>query len=150
MVVGARSIALGLLMLLAACAGERPPPVRAVPGTPETADAKVAGALSRLQLVPRPAEAGSGVAASIHSVPASWSICRPMLLADGDDRFRMVNPTSRQGSVTVITSPAATGTEVQVTPMFEATYRNAITGTSFQSACESTGVLEQKLLDAAG
>ena len=73
-----------------------------------------------------------------------------MLLGDGDDRFRMVNATSRQGSVAVTTAPAATGTEVRVEPSFSAIYRNPITGTSFEAPCSSTGVLEQKLLDAAG
>jgi hypothetical protein len=72
-----------------------------------------------------------------------------MLLGDQEDRFRMASARHKAGDVTVALTSAPPVTQVRVTPIFRATYRNPINGTSFDAPCESTGVLERRLLDAA-
>lgn len=142
----------GAAALLAGCAAAPPESARAVAAPPAAVAGRVAGALADLRLVPRPAAAGrGGVTAAIANVPTAWAECRPMLVGDSDDRFRMVTAGARHGSVAVSVeaAPASGETRVRVSPSFAATYRNTINGTSFDARCESTGVLERRLLAAA-
>lgn len=147
----ARWTIFGMLVLLAGCASTAlPPPVRDVPVSPDVARARVEAELQRLELQPRPASRQDGIEATISRASPSWANCRPKLVSGGgDDPYRMSTADLRQGTVTVTFTPSSTGTQVRVTPAFEASYRNPVRGMSFEAPCSSTGELEQRLLDAA-
>jgi hypothetical protein len=123
--------------------------VRDVTAEPGLVRQRVRAELERLRLDPSGAADEDALTTRIDSVPVTWTRCRPMLLGDQEDRFRMVTARDREGEVTVALTSVPPVTQVRVTPRYRAAYRNPINGTSFDTPCESSGVLERRLLDAA-
>ena len=65
-------------------------------------------------------------------------------------RSAWVEPGAREAGVAVSLAPEGDGTRVSVNPEFSATYRDPFRNTPVQLRCPSTGVLEGRLLAAAG
>ena len=60
------------------------------------------------------------------------------------------NRRQRRASVRVDLAPGDGGTAVTVATNFVASYRNPRSGSSFERDCRSKGVVEARLLEAAG
>lgn len=123
--------------------------VREVTAEPAVVRQRVLAALERLRLAPVSEGDDDVLRTRIAAVPVAWIRCRPMLLGDQEDRFRMVTARHKEGDVTVALTSTPPVTQVRVSPSYRATYRNPVNGTSFDAPCESSGVLERRLLDAA-
>ncbi len=122
---------------------------RTVPEDPATVAERLASELPRLGFVEVERSPGA-VTATAAAVTSGWAICGPILVGDGDDRYRMVGADRRHGSVRVTLTPAAGGgTTVAVFPSFTADYRDPNKGIVLERACRSGGTLEGQLLQAA-
>src|SRR3954447_9677662 len=145
-----------LLLLLAACAAtSTAPPV----ATTRTMAAPVGQVRDRLEaairdlgLTPQPTQ--SGIEALTRGGAArDWAGCKRVLISyyqDRGARSTWVDPGAREARVTVSLATEGDGTRVSVDPEFSATYRDPFRNTPVQLRCPSTGVLEGRLLAAAG
>ena len=140
-------IAAGLLV--GGCATRPVETVRTVPGGVAEVRARVEAELVRLGFSLAGSSTGTTLEATAGNVAAEWAACSPALVGGGDDRRQMAGAGPRRGSVRVDFVPMTGGTSVTVTPSFEASYRNGITGYSFERACRSNGVVEARLLTTA-
>jgi hypothetical protein len=130
---------------------------RAVPGDAAEVQGRIVAELVRLGFGPASASAsGGGSVIEASAAPASdeWASCGPVLVGDGgsDKARRMATAESERGAVRVELTPAGggSGTEVDVTAAFTGRYRNPITTYRFDRTCRSNGVVEARLLAAAG
>ncbi len=148
--------ALPLLLLAVSCATRPPPPpvptARTVPGSPAEVRARVEAAARRLGLDVSPEP--SGLRAESRSAQAEWAGCDPILVYDRDSetqRSGWASPGARSATVNVSLAPAApAGTQVTVAARFAATYTNRYVNLPVIAGCDSAGVIERALLDAAG
>jgi len=140
------------LLGLAACAD----PVetrRAVPGDAAEVQGRIVAELARLGFGPA-SGGGSVIEAAAAPAPDEWASCGPVLVGGGgsDKARRMATAEAERGAVRVELTPAGggSGTEVDVTAAFTGRYRNPITTYRFDRTCRSNGVVEARLLAAAG
>jgi len=143
-------------LLLTACAAtSTAPPV----ATTRTLAAPVGQVRDRLEaairdlgLTSRPTQ--SGIEAFTRGGAArDWAGCERALISYSQDRgmrSAWVEPGAREARVAVSLAPEGDGTRVSVNPEFSATYRDPFRNTPVQLRCPSTGVLEGRLLAAAG
>lgn len=140
-----------LVAVLAGGAGVPPATGRVVPSDPPMVRERVVAELRSLGLVP--VVVGDGViTARASQAPADWASCSPALVGRGgsNNSKRMVSVRSRQAVIAVALAPAGAATEVDVMATYSARYDNPETATSFERPCRSSGVLEARLLAAAG
>jgi hypothetical protein len=144
-----RSAPLALTVIgLVGCASAPGETARTVSAEPRIVLERVRSELAEqgFQLVrdgPELVESRSGQAAP------RWAACSPVLVSAGDDRRLMTSAERRRAEVRVRAAPVPSGTRVDVTARFDATYRNRLRGTGFERPCRSTGALERLLLAAA-
>jgi hypothetical protein len=144
-------LAAAVLLGLAACAG----PVetrRTVPADLADAQGRIVAELARLGFGPA-SGGGSVIEAAAAPAPDEWASCGPVLVGGGgsDKARRMATAVTERGAVRVELTPAGGGgTEVDVTAAFTGSYRNPITTYRFERTCRSNGVVEARLLAAAG
>jgi hypothetical protein len=147
----ARSLkVMAALLGLAACvAGPPVPSDREVAGDPAEIRRRIEAELARLGLAP--AAGGAGVLEAHRTgAPAAWAGCAPVLLGDGDDRYRMATADTRAATVRVTLAPAPAGTRAAVAVRATGSYRNPFTTYRVDRPCSSTGLVESRLLAAAG
>jgi hypothetical protein len=138
-------------LALAACAG----PVetrRAVPGDPAEVRGRIVAELTRLGFTTS-GGGGPAIEATAATARDDWASCGPTLVGGGgsDEARRMATAETERGAVRVELTPAGGGsTEVDVATEFTGSYRNPITTYRFDRACRSAGVVESRLLAAAG
>ena len=85
--------------------------------------------------------------------PSDWAACSPALVGRSNGEHsskRFVAVSSRQGTVRVVFMPEGEATSVDVGTTFSASYVNPERGGSFDQPCRSKGVVEARLLEAAG
>ena len=129
---------------------------RAVPGDAAEVQGRIVAELVRLGFGPASASAsggGSVIEAAAAPAPDEWASCGPMLVGGGgsDKARRMATAETERGAVRVeLTPTGGGGTEVDVTAAFTGSYRNPITTYRFDRTCRSNGVVEARLLAAAG
>jgi hypothetical protein len=145
----ARSVPLAAWLAVAGCAGQPVQTGRTVPADPARAQRAVEAELRSLGFVGIRLRPGM-VEATAGNVPSAWAACPPVLVGDGDDRRRMASPSRRQAVARVTIVPGAGGAAVTVATSFGATYRNGFSGNGFERACRSQGIIESRLLAAAG
>jgi hypothetical protein len=137
-------------LCLAACAG--PVETRGtVPGNLDEVRSRITAELARLGFTPMPG-GDAVVEATAAAAPDDWASCGPTLVGGGgpDESRRMATAETERGTVRVELTPAGGGTAVDVTTDFTANYRNPITSYRFDRTCRSNGVVESRLLAAAG
>ena len=138
--------------LLVACAGEPPPADRIVPQDPASASKRIQEEMGRLGLMVT--SGGDGViSAQAINAPTDWASCPPALVGRGGGNHsssRLVSVSSRHATVRVVLVTDGDATKVNVTAMFSASYDNPESGSRFDRDCRSSGVLEARLLAAAG
>jgi hypothetical protein len=138
------------VLCLAACAA----PVetrRAVPGDLAGARSRITAELARLGFTPT-SGGGPVIEATAATAPDDWASCGPTLVGGGgtDEARRMATAETERAAGRVELTPAGGGTEVDVATEFTGSYRNPITTYHFDRACRSNGVVESRLLTAAG
>jgi hypothetical protein len=148
-------LAAAVLLGLAACAG----PVetrRAVPAGLADARSRVVAELARLGFGPASASAsggGSVIEAAAARAPDGWASCGPTFVDVGGphDAPRMATAEAERGAVRVALTPTGGGgTEVEVAAAFTGSYHSPVTTYRFERPCRSNGVVEARLLAAAG
>jgi hypothetical protein len=146
----ARSLkVMAALLGLAACAAGPPVPAdREVAGDPAETRRRIEAELARLDLAPA-AGGADALEARRTGAPAAWADCGPVLLGDGDDRYRMAMADARAATVRVTLAPAPAGTRVAVAVRATGSYRNPFTTYRVDRPCPSTGLVESRLLAAA-
>jgi hypothetical protein len=143
------------LLGLAACA-DPAETRRAVPGEAAEVQGRIVAELARLGFGPASASVsggGSVIEAAAAPAPDGWASCGPVLVGGGgsDKARRMATAEAERGTVRVALTPTGGGgTEVDVTAAFTGSYRNPITTYRFDRTCRSNGVVEARLLAAAG
>ena len=96
---------------------------------------------------------GKAITGRAVRAPSDWAACSPALVGRGGGEHssrRFVSVGSRQASVQVAFMSEGNSTKVDVKAAFSATYRNPERGGSFDRPCRSKGILEARLLEAAG
>lgn len=137
--------------LVAACTGGAlPEPVREVAGPPAVVAERVAGGFRRLGVAAPSAKDDGSLGTTLGHVRTDWARCRPHLVSGGDDRRVLATANRRYGEVTVGLAEVPAGTRVDVQTRYIGVYRNTATGYQFETPCESTGIVEDALLAAAG
>src|SRR4051794_32191303 len=137
---------------LAACAGVPPPSDRVVPYDPATVSDRLRAEMGSLGLLATSDDNGV-ISARATKAAADWASCPPALVGRGGgdhSSSRMVSVRSRHAAVRVVLVPVGDGTKVEVVAMFSASYDNPETAAGFDRDCRSRGVLEARLLAAAG
>ena len=136
--------------LLAACTlGQPIQSVQEVPAPPDTVAERVAAGFVRLGL-DRPSDEGERkLSANLGHVRTNWANCPPRFVGAGDDRRIMATAGRRHGNVEVTLAPVPAGTRVEVHTRYVGVYRNYATGYTFETPCNSTGVVENELVAAA-
>ncbi|MCS6779064.1 MAG: hypothetical protein NZ555_05125 [Geminicoccaceae bacterium] len=145
---------------IAACTGTTPPPVAMRSGivatSPFEARARAAAELRRLGFAVRELD-GSDVPTLRAELAAGgdpgWARCEGIWTTDpfsdlGQSRF--VAAEGRRMIVVLRTSALPQGTSVEVDAHTIGVYRHAFTGEPVEALCGSTGVLERRLVAAAG
>jgi hypothetical protein len=124
---------------------------RAVPGDLAEVRSRITAELARLGFTPTAGE-GSVIGATAATAPDDWASCGPTLVGGGgpDESRRMATADAERAAVRVELTPAGGGTEVDVATEFTGSYRNPITSYRFDRRCRSNGVVESRLLAAAG
>ncbi len=140
------------MMLLACVAGPPPAPVevsREVAGTPDAARRQVEARLAALGFA---MTEGPGGPARTGRASPDWADCETVLISGGTNSGQkdFAAPQARSASVTVSYTPVATGTRIDVSTSFEATYHHRYRNLPFTEPCRTTGELERALLAAAG
>jgi hypothetical protein len=146
--MGPRCLRLLAGTLLAGCTLGEADTRRTVPGDAAEVAGRVEAELRRLGFVDLE-RTGGGIEARALTVEDSWAVCGPILVGDGDDRYRMVSAERERGTVRVTFAEAPDGVMVAVLPTFAADYRNPNKGIVIPRACRSGGVLEGQILAAA-
>ena len=136
-----------VLLLLAGCA-TAPETRRVVPGDPASAGARIAAELTRLGFADVMRSDGA-VSGRTGSVEQGWAICGPILVGDGDDRYRMVSVGRERAAVQVLLAPAPEGVAITVEPTFVGEYRHPGKGILLERPCRTGGTLERLILAAA-
>lgn len=151
----------GLLLSsgLAACAATEPPPgvqsTRIVAASPEAAGGRVEAALRGLGFTTSGLAGGGAptVRGELGSgFDPAWARCPGIWTNDPFSdlgRSRFVQAGGRRTVVVVRTSRLPQGTSVEVDARTLGLYTHAFTGQTIESPCDSTGLLEGRLLDAA-
>lgn len=137
--------------LLAGCASVPTATDRVVPGEPPAVRDRIVAELRSLGLAP--VVGGDGViTARASQAPAEWVGCSPALVGRGgsNDSRRMVSVRFRQAVIHVALVQVGAATKVEVTTLFTARYDNPETAANLERACRSKGVIEARLLAAAG
>ena len=146
------------MMLVGCAAGPPPAPVevsREVAGTPDVARRQVEARLAVLGFAfaqgPDGPEEPDRPARTGRASP-DWAECETVLISGGTNSGQkdFAAPQARSASVTVSYTPLATGTRVDVSTSFEATYHHRYRNLPFTESCRTTGELERALLAAAG
>jgi hypothetical protein len=143
-------LAAAVLLGLAACAGPGETR-RAVPADLAEVRSRVVADLARLGFGPASTSGGGSVVeATAAAVPDAWPSCGPALV--GSEPRRMATAETARGTVRVELTPVGGGggTEVDVAAAFTGGYRHPSTTYRFERVCRSNGVLEARLLAAAG
>ncbi|MFO1068144.1 MAG: hypothetical protein U1E14_06420 [Geminicoccaceae bacterium] len=85
------------------------------------------------------------------SVPSDWASCPNVVISGPDDASQRdwARPMTQDGEVRLRALPDQGGTRAEVITHFRATYLNRYRGHDFTRACDSTGRLEQRILDDA-
>ena len=124
---------------------------RAVPGDLAEVRSRITAELTRLGFTPT-SGGGSVIEATVATAPDDWASCGPTLVGGGgpDESRRMAVAETERGAVRVELTPAGDGTEIDVATEFTGSYRNPITSYRFDRSCRSNGVVESRLLAAAG
>jgi hypothetical protein len=138
------------VLCLAACAA----PVetrRAVPGDLAAVRSRITAELARLGFT-LTAGAGPVIEATATTAPDDWATCGPTLVGGGgpNESRRMATADAERAAVRVELTPAGGGTQADVATEFTGSYRNPITSYRFDRTCRSNGVVESRLLAAAG
>ena len=108
--------------------------------------------MGRLGLWVTSAEPGV-ITAVANNAPADWASCPPASVGRGGGDHtssRLVSVSSRRATVRAVLAPQGDATRVSVTATFSASYDNPESGRRFDRDCRSNGVLEARLLTAAG
>jgi hypothetical protein len=148
-------LAAAVLLGLAACAGPAETR-RTVPADLADARGRIVAELARLGFGPASASASGGrsvIEAAAARAPDEWASCGPTFVDVGgpDDAPRMVTAEAERGAVRVELTPVdGGGTEVDVAAAFTGSYYSPITTYRFERTCRSNGVVEARLLAAAG
>ena len=135
---------------LTACASGTIETARTVPNDPAAVRVRLEAELGRLGFRPASGRPGTTLEATAGTAVVDWAACTPVLVGGGDNGTRMATAGQRRASVRVGLAPDDGGTAVTVATNFAASYRNTRSGSSFERACRSKGVVEARLLDAAG
>lgn len=144
-----RSAGVAALLAVAACVA---PPIetsRSIPAAPAQVRGAVEAELAALGLT-RVGTQPDEIEATAAAAPPAWAACPPVLVGDGEDRRRMASPDRRQAVVRIAIRPDAAGTQITIAASFTAAYRNPFSGYGSERACHSRGVVETRLLAAAG
>jgi hypothetical protein len=141
-----------VLLMLAGCATAPrviPPTERQVAVPPGVAKAHLVERLLALGFKVTGAERIHGEAAV---ADPSWADCPTVIThaSNNSNQSDFAHAGARQAVVEATTTPTDAGTTVQVSARFSGTYLNHFKNLPFKGACDSTGVLESTLLDAAG
>jgi hypothetical protein len=137
---------------LAACAGVPPPSDRVVPQNSAVARDRLQAEMRSLGMTVTSGDPGV-IAARTLNAPSDWASCTPAFVGRGGgdhSSSRMVSVRSRHAAVRVVLVPVGDATKVEVVAMFSASYDNPETAAGFDRDCRSRGVLEARLLAAAG
>jgi hypothetical protein len=150
-----RSTALTFLLAatgLAGCAVAPPAqPVetrRQVTTPPDVAEARVQMALDELGFAP----AAPDGTRRRNSAPEDWASCEIATVRGGESGGQrdFARPQSRSAAVRTSVVPAGEGSLLSVAADFAAAYHHRYRNLPFAQPCRSLGVLEARLLDAAG
>jgi hypothetical protein len=139
-----------MVLALAACATRTIETSRTVPGDPAAVRARLEAELSRLGFRPASSSPGTSLEATDGTAAVDWAACPPVLVGAGDNGARMVTAGQRRAGVRVDLAPGDGGTAVTVAANFAASYRNPRSGNRFERDCRSKGIVEARLLAAAG
>jgi hypothetical protein len=93
-----------------------------------------------------------GLSVSSRAAPKAWAACRLKLVEDRTGpapRADWAEPENLNAEVAVGLRPTDGGTEVTVIPRYAAVYIDIFRNLPVNGACPSSGVLEQRLLEAA-
>ena len=124
---------------------------REVPLPPPAVEERVSDAIRDLGLGEPRSMAGGRLGVSLPHARTAWTSCPPQLVSGPDDERRVATAARRRGEVSVALAPLPpSGTRVDVTTRFIGIYRNQVTGYTFETPCRSSGVIEERLLGAAG
>ena len=137
------------MLLLAACATAPVEVRREAAGSPEQVTERIAARLTALGLQVS-GRSATGLTATSQSASPDWARCLPRRVSSGDDRRLMATARTRRATIHVGLTPVDGRTAVEVRAEFEASYNNPTRAETFSAACESTGVIEAAVLEAAG
>ena len=138
--------------MLAGCVGAPIESARIVPQDAATVSDRIRAAMLSLGLTPTTGQDQAITGTATHA-PAAWAACGIVLVSRGGGEHSSRRATSvgaRAASVRITLAPAGDGTAVKVTAMFSGAYYNPETAQSFDRPCRSKGMLEARLLEAAG
>jgi hypothetical protein len=137
--------------LLAACAGAPSETGRVVQHDPTTVSDRIESEMRSLGLAPTMGE-DRVISARSTNAPSAWASCGLAMVGRGgtNKSSRAVSAGSRNAAIRVALTPAGDATKVDITARFAATYYNPETAGSFEQSCRTRGVLEARLLAAAG
>lgn len=140
------------LMALCACTGQPVETRRQASGEPDAVQRRIAAEMRALGLIVTTSD-GVSTGRADHA-PTEWATCSPALIGRGGggehSSRRLVSVSSRQATVRVTTGSEGPATAVDVTAAFTASYVNPDRGGTVEQPCRSKGVLEARLLEAAG
>src|SRR3954449_2652993 len=139
-------------VVLADCAGVRPPSDRVVPQNPGVVRDRLLAEMRSLGMTVTSGDPGVTSARALN-VPADWASCPPAFVGRGGgdhSSSRLVSVRSRHAAIRVVLVPVGDATRIEVVAMFSASYDNPETASGFDRDCRSRGVLEARLLAAAG
>lgn len=145
---------LGALALLPLCACMGPPPEtrRLAAGDDAAIRQRIAAEMTALGLVVAASDTGVLTGRTARA-STDWAACSPALVGRGGGEHtsrRLVSVSSRSAEVQVVIAPAGDSATVEVLAEFSASYVNPERGGSFEQPCRTKGVLEARLLAAAG
>ena len=144
-----RSTSVAALVAVAACVAQPIETSRTVTADPAWARRAIEAELTALGFT-RVGTEPERIEATAGAAPPAWAACPPMLVGDGEDRRRMASPDRRQAVVRIAITPGTAGAQITIAASFTAAYRNPFSGYGSERACRSRGVVEARLLAAAG
>lgn len=143
-----------LTLLVGGCTrtevSDPPPAARTVALAPATVRAALADELRRLGFA---VATDRTITGRNDAADPAWATCRDALVGDrmGDSRrVAWASAGARIVTVEVATGTTDAGTAVSVAARHAARYVDPFLALPFTRSCPSTGVLEQRLLEAAG
>ncbi|MGE3295240.1 MAG: hypothetical protein AB7I59_08130 [Geminicoccaceae bacterium] len=141
-----------IALALCACAGKPIETHRSVPAGQADVQRMVAAEMASLGLAVTMNGDGT-ITGRTNDAPVDWARCSPALVGRGGGEHtsrRLVSVSSRQATVRVALMPAGQATTVDLLAVFSASYVNPERGGNFDQPCRSKGVLEMRILEAAG